>query len=217
MATKSTVPTVANGDSWSAAQHNTYLRDNIEALWPYTTAGDLAYASAANQLSRLGKPSFDSVLKNTSAGTPSWLAISDLLSFASVYHNTTQNVATGTPTAILFNAEYSDEQGWHSTVSNTSRITVTANGYYQASCYLLYSAAGGSGLYWDTVELRRNGTVIAKDRRKQEVDAFDKMFCITFPIFQMSAGQYLEIYLEQNSGGTRTIASGATMSVLRVK
>lgn len=78
MATKSTVPTVANGDSWSAAQHNTYLRDNIEALWPYTTAGDMAYASAANQLARLGKPSVDSVLKNTSAGTPSWLPLTSV-------------------------------------------------------------------------------------------------------------------------------------------
>lgn len=78
MATKSTVPTVANGDSWSAAQHNTYLRDNIEALWPYTTAGDIAFASASNQLTRLGKPSVDAVLKNTSAGTPSWLPLTSV-------------------------------------------------------------------------------------------------------------------------------------------
>lgn len=217
MATKSTVPTVANGDSWSAAQQNTYLRDNIEALWPYTTAGDIAYATASNQLARLGKPSVDSVLKNTGTGTLSWLAISDFLHFASVYHNTTQNVPTATPTAIVFNSEYSDDQGWHSTSSNTSRITVTANGYYQVSCYLLYTSTGGSGFYWDTIELRRNGSIVAKDRRKQELDAYDKMFSVTFPIIAVNAGQYLEIYLEQNSGGTRTIVAGAMMSVLRVK
>lgn len=73
-----TVPTVSNGDAWSAAQHNTYLRDNMAALWPYTTAGDIAYASAANQLSRLGKPSVDSVLQNTSGGVLSWVAKTQL-------------------------------------------------------------------------------------------------------------------------------------------
>lgn len=217
MATKATVPTVANGDSWSAAQHNTYLRDNIEALWPYTTQGDLAYASAANQLSRLAKPSVDSVLKNTSGGVPSWLAISEILSFASVYHNTTQSVSSGTPTVLAFNAEYSDLQGWHDNVTANGRITVNANGLYQASCYLQYAAVGGSGFYWDTVELLRNGTAVARDRRKQEVDAYDKMFSITFPIFEASAGNYFQIQFEQNSGGVRTVIAGATFSMLRVK
>jgi len=69
-----TVPTVSNGDSWSAAQHNTYLRDNMAALFPYSAAGDIAYASASNALSRLAKPSVDSVLKMGSGGVPSWLA-----------------------------------------------------------------------------------------------------------------------------------------------
>lgn len=73
MATKSTVPTVANGDSWSAAQQNTYLRDNIEAVWPYTTAGDLSYASAANQLARLGIGAAYQLLRTNSAGNaPEW-------------------------------------------------------------------------------------------------------------------------------------------------
>lgn len=78
MTTYTAVPTVSNGDSWSAAQQNTYLRDNMAALFPYSAAGDLAYASASNALSRLAKPSVDSVLKNTSAGTPNWLALTGL-------------------------------------------------------------------------------------------------------------------------------------------
>lgn len=72
MPTKSTVPTVANGDSWSAAQHNTYLRDNIEALWPYMTAGDMAYATSSNQLTRLAPPGALSVMQH-SGTAPSWL------------------------------------------------------------------------------------------------------------------------------------------------
>lgn len=49
----SAVPTVVTGDSWSAANHNTYLRDNLAALWPFTAAGDIAYASSATALARL--------------------------------------------------------------------------------------------------------------------------------------------------------------------
>lgn len=211
-----TVPTVANGDSWSAAQHNTYLRDNLAALFPYTAAGDIAYASAANALSRLAKPSVDSILKNTSAGTPSWLALTDVISFASVYHNTTQNFTTGVYAAMAFNSEYSDIPGWHSTSVNTSRMTVAANGYYQASCTFKYAAVGGSGTYWDTVDLRVNGGTVADDRRLHGVDAFSKIFAVTFPILAMTAGQYAEIYLEQTSGGTRAVQANAAFSLLRV-
>lgn len=44
------VPTVATGDMWTAAQHNTYVRDNFAAGVPdlFTAKGDLAVATAAN-------------------------------------------------------------------------------------------------------------------------------------------------------------------------
>lgn len=44
-----------------------------------TTVGDIIYATASAVLARLGKPSVDSVLQNNSAGTPSWLALSSLV------------------------------------------------------------------------------------------------------------------------------------------
>lgn len=230
------VPLLATGDWIDAAWGNTYWRDNFAAVWPYTTAGDIAYAAGATSpLSRLAlttggvlyggasapawlaKPSVDSVLKNTSAGVPSWTAISDLSNeFASVYHNTTQNYSTGTYAAMLFNSEYSDVPGWHSTSVNTSRMTIITTGYYQASCTFKYSATGGSGFYWDTVDLRVNGGAVADDRRMHNVDAFSKIFAVTFPILAMTAGQYAEIYLEQNSGGTRAVQANAAFSLMRV-
>ncbi len=50
------VPTVNTGDLWTAANHNTYLRDNFAAGVPdiFTTKGDLAVASAADAAGRLG-------------------------------------------------------------------------------------------------------------------------------------------------------------------
>lgn len=213
MTTKSTVPTVANGDSWSAAQHNTYLRDNIDAVWPYTTAGDLAYASAANQLSRLGIGAAYKFLQVVS-GVPAWGGLHS----ATVNKTGTQNFTSGAAAAVTFDAEQSDPQGWHSTSSNTSRITVTATGRYMASAMLEYGAVGGSGNYWDTVDLRVNGsTIIAHDRRWQNVDAYNKKFSITSPVVGLGAGEYVEVWLEQNSGGVKAVQSGAFFSLLRVE
>lgn len=76
------VPTVANGDSWSAAQHNTYIKDNFAAVWPYTTAGDMNYATASNALARLAISSVGGMLYSTGSA-PAWLArpsVSSLLS-----------------------------------------------------------------------------------------------------------------------------------------
>lgn len=92
-----TVPSVVTGQTYSAANYNTQVRDNINGIWVLTTAGDMLYAtgaSAANRLALvvggvmyggasapawLAKPSSDdSVLKNTSAGVPSWLGITSI-------------------------------------------------------------------------------------------------------------------------------------------
>jgi hypothetical protein len=67
------VPTVATGDTWSAANHNTYIRDNFAAGVPdiFTAAGDIAYATAANAATPLAIGSSDQSLTVIS-GLPAW-------------------------------------------------------------------------------------------------------------------------------------------------
>lgn len=48
-----TVPTVATSDSWTASQHNTYIKDNFSAVWVGTTAGDMEYYTGATAKTRL--------------------------------------------------------------------------------------------------------------------------------------------------------------------
>ena len=50
------VPTKSPGDTWSASDHNTYVRDNFAAGVPdiFTTKGDIAAATAANAAARVG-------------------------------------------------------------------------------------------------------------------------------------------------------------------
>jgi hypothetical protein len=61
------------GDSWSASQHNTYIKDNFAAGVPdiFTTAGDIVYGTAANTAARLGIGSTSDIL-SVAAGIPAW-------------------------------------------------------------------------------------------------------------------------------------------------
>lgn len=195
----------------TAAKMNA-IQTNISAIWVGTTAGDLGYYTSSTAATRLGIGSAYQFLQvNSGATAPAWSG----LHFASVYHNTTQNVTTGVQTAITFNTETLDAQGWHDTGVNTNRITVGVTGYYVASTWLQYAATGGSGNYWDTVTFRVNGTDVFPHRQLQQVDAFSKMFVITSPIMAVTAAQYIDVTLEQNSGTTRAVQTNARLTVWR--
>lgn len=68
------VPLLATGDWIDAAWGNTYWRDNFAALYPYTTAGDLAYGvSAGGALARLGIGGAGALLYS-GGSAPAWKA-----------------------------------------------------------------------------------------------------------------------------------------------
>lgn len=63
--------TAVTGATYTAAQYNTHTRDNLTAIWVYTTAGDMAYASSATTLSRLAIGANGSYLESTGSA-PQW-------------------------------------------------------------------------------------------------------------------------------------------------
>ena len=124
--------TAVTGATYTAAQYNTYVRDNFTALWPYTTAGDMMYATSATASARLAKvtggilyggasapaylslttggvlyggasapvwlakPGSDAVLKNTTAGTPSWLDLGYLKLISATLYDATGSTYSST-------------------------------------------------------------------------------------------------------------------------
>mgnify|MGYP003965578773 FL=1 len=65
--------TAVTGGTLSAAQWNTGVRDNFTAIWVYTTAGDLAYATSSTALARLGiGTAGQSLITNSGATAPEW-------------------------------------------------------------------------------------------------------------------------------------------------
>lgn len=70
------VPSVLTGDAWSASQHNTYVRDNFAAAWPYTTAGDMSYATSASAIARIASTA-GGVFRASATGVPQWLTLTE--------------------------------------------------------------------------------------------------------------------------------------------
>lgn len=63
--------TAVTGATYTAAQYNTYTRDNLTAIWVYTTAGDIAYATGATTLTRLGIGTSGYILESNGSA-PVW-------------------------------------------------------------------------------------------------------------------------------------------------
>ena len=60
----------------TAAIMNAHVRDQLNAYWPYTTAGDLAYASAADTVARLAIGTAGYVPRvNSGATAPEWVKL----------------------------------------------------------------------------------------------------------------------------------------------
>src|SRR5688572_9110294 len=66
-------PTVVPGDTWTASNQNTYIKDNFDALFVGLQQGDMDYYNSPNTLARLTKPTLASVMVHNGI-IPSWLA-----------------------------------------------------------------------------------------------------------------------------------------------
>lgn len=166
MATLPTTKTVAVGDKITAADYNTYTRD------------DMAFVIAPPR--------------------------------CSVYNSAVLTPVTATWTVHTWDTEYYDTDTMHSTVSNTSRLVATTAGLYDTKAQIAF-AANATGIR--ALQVRKNsagnsasGTRIgwayisANGAGGQQSITFDKDV-------QMTASDYLELFIYQSSGaGLATIA-----------
>jgi len=104
--TYSPVPTVVTGDTWTAAQHNTYIRDNFAALHPYTARGDIAYRNNAGNIARLALGDVTKCLKSY-GGDPAYMGAFGFHAF----NSDNQSISNNTLTQLTFNMEIFDTYG----------------------------------------------------------------------------------------------------------
>lgn len=136
----STVPTVVSGDSWSAAQHNTYIKDNFAALWPFTTAGDIAYAATSTTLARLPIGTEEQILSSVS-GVPDWVDSTAADKYCLLRRTSAQSINNNTQTLISFSDEVFDNNSYWAAGSPTV-INLPTTGFYRLTGSVTWKADG---------------------------------------------------------------------------
>ena len=144
----SAVPTVATGDTWTAANHNAYIKDNFAAGVPdiFTAKGDLAVATAADAAVALGVgPNYQTLIADS--GEASGVKWGSQLQFTGRLTNgswdgDTKTTGTYTIAANTFNANLPNAAR-ALLVSLSARWTTANNGN---SCNIRKPGEGNNGV-----------------------------------------------------------------------
>lgn len=128
--------TAVTGATYTAAQFNTHVRDNLNAIWVGTTAGDMAYWTSATTRARLAKGAANTVLMNNGS-VPSWSsnpAISGL--FAKI------GGVSFSPDADYSGGAYADVTGATVTLVLPAGKTYTIMSIASIQAYNTYAGSG---------------------------------------------------------------------------
>lgn len=163
----SVVPTSVTGDLWTAANHNTYIRDNFASGVPdiFTAAGDIPYATGLNTADVLPIGGVHQALVVNDAGNaPKWGSI---FAGCNVWLTSTQSIPGRTDTKVVFDTETYDTDSLWST-DNTDAITIPWDGVYQCSGFVDFNSSTGTGIY---IEVSISGiTTISIDDANSSTD-----------------------------------------------
>jgi hypothetical protein len=126
---------------------------------------------------------------------------------ARLTHSATQSATTSTYTAHLFNTETFDTDGIHSTSVNTSRFTIVTTGKYRLSGAIGWAgnATGRRIQAW-----YKNGVIISGGAIAAVATSASSIVLGAPTITaQLTAGDYVELFGWQDSGGALNMNPGA--------
>jgi hypothetical protein len=188
--------------SWVAQDDSNAIQNAI-----VDAKGDLIGATAADTPARLAVGTDGQVLTadSTAATGLKWASASSGFKGVSLYKSGggTQTIANNTNTAITFDSEFFDTDGFHSTSTNTSRITIPAG---MSGKYSVVSTA----LTWDINGTGKRGLGIYKNgaalTSSLEIIPSGSIYVSNAlsVVIDLSAGDYIELYAIQTSGGNLT-------------
>ena len=132
-----------------------------------------------------------------SASTPSFVGVR-------VYQNglpSYQAIANNTATWLTWNAESIDTNGFHDNVTNNTRLTVPTGlgGKYAITFQMRYYDSNSTGRRVGGIQRNRTTAIATYDRA---ASSNTQENLLTSTIFQLSAGDYIEVDNYQTSGTT---------------
>lgn len=126
---------------------------------------------------------------------------------ARVYNNANISIATGTATALTFNSERYDDGSLHSTAANTGRLTAPVAGLYSIGASVEF-AANAVGVRVVIVQLNGTTNLVRQDQAASGAGNFIGVSTE----YRLSAGDYVEAVVFQNSGGNLNVNSSGNVS-----
>jgi hypothetical protein len=177
-----------------------------------TTTGDIIYASAANTPARLGIGSTDQVLK-VSGGIPAWGAAPAAgLVGCLLFKSASQSIANDAEAIVSFNSEKFDTNSFHDTVTNNTRITIPSG---KSGYYLFYGnynfAANTTGVRMGYFIKNGAGGSIQGSQTLLGATPSNVFMTNNAIILNLTAGDYLEMAVQQTSGGNLNINTEHTI------
>jgi hypothetical protein len=129
---------------------------------------------------------------------------------AHVYHNASQSIPNITDTNLAFNSERFDTDAFHDNSTNNSRLTIPTGlgGYYVINCSVRADSA--TGLFQLT--LKKNGTTSIGIVTIPFVSGYTLFGQVNSPVVSLSAGDYIQAQVYQDTGGALNVLTGAEYS-----
>lgn len=200
----STLPTVATGDLWTAANHNTYIKDNFAAGVPdiFSAKGDLAVGAGVDQALALGVGANSSILVPDSAQTVGLKWVPNYAGL--IYRSTNQSITDNTWTKVQFDSAVFD-YGSCFNVSSTYRFTAPITGVYlvNSAVHFYQNPTQGTARVGVGVAIYKNGSIYANTSHAEYGSGTLHLNCgIINTLMNLSASDYIEVWGLANDGNT---------------
>ena len=176
--------------------------------------GDLLAGTAADTLQAIsvGTNGQTLVADSSTATGLKWATPASGSTFVGVsVYGGTLSVANNTSTAVPFTGENFDTSTFHDNTTNNTRITIPTGkgGYYQVNLASGTFDPAAAGVFY--FQIKKNGTDIMETPSA-------KLFTGAYAgqgysyIFSLAAGDYIQLYANQSSGGTLNLYSNQANS-----
>jgi hypothetical protein len=147
-----------------------------------------------------GSPGINRVLSSDASGVANWRGVSA----ARVYNNANIVLPNATWTAITCNSERFDTDAFHDTATNNSRLTIPVgkDGYYTIGAHVWIS---GSTLGVRGLMIQLNGSTSIAAIQVPATGGGSSTALSISTFYMLSAGDYVEVFVWQNSGSAITL------------
>lgn len=182
--------TAVVGATYTAAQYNTHVRDNFTAVWVYTSAGDIVYASSSTTLARLAKgTAYQNLRMNVGETAPEWGGYIA----GKAKRTSNQSILNLTSTSVQFDSVPITRLVTWSGSDNT-KLTIGASGLFVYG--FTYSFDGGSG--YREANILKNGVALLETRIANASGETTMHGVSDEEVF--SSGDYLQLQVRHNHG-----------------